>query len=141
MEATSRAHLSTILLMSGDLDGAEEQARRAMELAAEPTLLLPRRALAAAAMAVVLRARGHDARAVAQEAVEMLDRMGAAHEHEAFIRLAHLEAWPEAAPATRAWLLGRADLIRDPVMRQQFLEKIPASARILALTAEPSTGG
>jgi hypothetical protein len=146
MEAASRYYLGYIKLRAGDLIGAEETCRDAVEMAAGPPLLPPIRAEGMAILATVLLARGNAAEALtaATEARRLLEEMGGIDGGESIIRLAHAEALHatgDAAAATaaiveaRARLEERASKIGDAALRAGFVEGVPENARTLALAA------
>src|SRR5262249_34174618 len=86
LEAAGRAYLAGILLGRGDLEGAEAEASRGVL----PETVGPlRRACALATLAQVLlvRERIDDALRAAQEAMDILTRLGSIDEGESLIRL------------------------------------------------------
>lgn len=143
MEGASRLYCAFIRLMAGHAREAEEDARRAAEVAA----FVP--AVRAVAEAVVARAmllaqRPEEAEAPALEAMQTLESLGALEEGESFVRLVHVEALDAngrhedavvALEMARDRLLARADRIRDDRWRKRFLA-IEENARTLQLVDE-----
>jgi eukaryotic-like serine/threonine-protein kinase len=141
MEGGARIYLSAILRLAGDLEGAEAEARRAVNVCE----LVPQfQADALSRLADALRARGNlvEAQAAARRAVELVGSMGLVEEGEAFTRLIYAEVLFEsgdraaavAAIATaKDRLLARAAKIGDPATRASYLTRVPDHARTLAL--------
>ncbi len=140
MAGGSRIILAEILLHAGDLEGAAEQARLAVEvLAGTP----PARAHALAMTAEIELARGRPAEAMTAAAeAESILRAAVLDEGEALVRLVHALALHEtghlgeartAIAAAEARLLERAAKIVDPELRRSFLERVPENARTSAL--------
>ncbi len=140
LESACRVFLSRILQASGDLAGAEAEARRATE---HPSAPAPARAGALAALALLLLARGHAAEALtaSTSAADVLAQLGAVEDFEALIGIAHAEALDangdlegakRAIAAARRRVLARAARLREPT-RTRFLEAVPDNARCLGL--------
>jgi tetratricopeptide (TPR) repeat protein len=141
MEAGARIYLSAILRLAGDFEGAEAEARRALNVCE----IVPQyQADALARLADALRARGHRDEALesATRAVELADSMALMEEGEAFIRLIHAELLFErgergkaaaAIAGARERLLARAAKIVDPAARASYLTRVPDHARTLEL--------
>jgi hypothetical protein len=140
LEGASRIYLSRILLASGDVAGAEAEARLVAESAASPA---PLRAGAFAALAEALRASGRLAEALtdATDAARVLASLGSVEDFEALIGLAHAEALASsgrheeartAIAAAAGRVLARAARLGEPV-RSRFLSAVPDNVRILAL--------
>jgi eukaryotic-like serine/threonine-protein kinase len=142
MECGARIYLSAILRFAGELEGAEAEARRALNVCE----LVPQfQADALSRLADALRARGNleEARDAARRAVELVGSMGLVEEGEAFTRLIYAEvlfesgdkAGAAAAIATaRDRLLARAAKIGDPAAREDYLTRVPDHARTLSLS-------
>jgi ATP/maltotriose-dependent transcriptional regulator MalT len=141
MEGGARIYLSAILRLAGDLEGAEAEARRAINVC---EIVPQHQAYARARLADALRARGSLAEALecARGAVELVNSMGIVEEGEAFIRLIYAELLfergerPKAAAAigaARERLLARAAKISDPAARASYLSRVPDHARTLEL--------
>jgi tetratricopeptide (TPR) repeat protein len=139
MEGGSREYLALLADRAGDLDRAEAEACRAVELLQPFGPMLP---FAKATLASVLRDRGRtgDASAVASEAMDALAQYGA-EEGEAFTRLVHAELLHArgdseacaAIAAARDRLLERAAKISSADARESFLARVPEHARTVAL--------
>jgi serine/threonine protein kinase/tetratricopeptide (TPR) repeat protein len=144
LEGGSRCYLSAIALLAGDLELAEEEARKAVELL---VISPPTRVAALAALARALLARGklESADHAARDAVELLDTLLQVEEGEAAARLARAETlWANgereaavvALKAARARVLARAGAIQRPELRQSYLGRVPENARLLELVRE-----
>jgi hypothetical protein len=142
MQAASQNYLAMILMLAGDLAGAEQTARGAAEAARDVAWSVRGHALGVLARALL--AGGHVAPALsaAREAMAVVDSRGRLEEGEAFVRLVHAEALAaageheaakDALAAARRRLLARAGRIRDPAWRASFLERVPENARTLEL--------
>jgi tetratricopeptide (TPR) repeat protein len=137
----ARCYLARVLMLAGDLDGAERAARDATAI---PTRSPPTHAHAHGMLAEILLRRGNAAEAMvaAAEAMRTLEEVGRIEEGEALVRLVYAEALEatgehEAArrvlAAARNRLMVRAAKIRDPGMRASFLGRVRANARTIAL--------
>ena len=144
LEHSSHVYLAIILMLSGELEGAEREARTAVEFFRAAS---PLRAYALATLAEVQLARGAPASALesAEEAMKLLEALGHLEEGEALARLVHAEALHRtgaielaAAAITKArdQLLSRAAKITDAAWRSSFLTRVPENARTLALAEE-----
>jgi tetratricopeptide (TPR) repeat protein len=140
LEGAARAYLGRILLRAGELDAAEAEARRALDLLEA----LAAQMEALALLADVLRARGQPAEALAtaREAMAALASLGKVDEGEELCRLAHAEALEAngdraaaraAIAEARDRLLAKAARIGDAGRRATFLERVPENARTLSL--------
>lgn len=136
MEAGSRLYLADILRLAGDLDGAEHEARAALEAEATPAPVIPT-ALGTLARVLLAAGRAPEALAAAAQGVARLEEV-AVEEGEADLRLALAEslhaigdeaAAREAIRTARARLEERAARIADPVWRRSFVDNVPANAR------------
>jgi tetratricopeptide (TPR) repeat protein len=139
LESGCRTYLAIILLLCGDLAGAEREARAAFDIL---TVAPPMRAHASATLARVLLAAGRndEALAAAEEAMRILHSVSGVEEGESPVRLAYAEALiangrdARGAVAVAAERLRqRAERISDPAWRASFLERVPDNARILEL--------
>jgi tetratricopeptide (TPR) repeat protein len=140
-EGLGRWALADVLLQLGDLDAAEEQARRAaLLLAPIPADEL----LARATLAAVLLAQGRAAEALstATQVLARYDAVAALAHKASFARLVHAEALAavgdrpaarRAIAAARRELVARSERIMDPELRHGFLHQVPEHARILEL--------
>jgi tetratricopeptide (TPR) repeat protein len=141
-EGRGRWALGEVLRREGHLAAAEREARAALELLA--TVPLDQIA-ATATLAAILLAEGRagDALSAARGAMEQCASIRACGFFRgAFLRLVHAEALfaageREAARGAikegRARLFANADKIREPALRQSFLEDVPENARTLEL--------
>jgi tetratricopeptide (TPR) repeat protein len=141
---SSHVYLALIRLQSGDVAGAERDARAAVEFFHKASGL---RAFALATLAQVLLASGRAAEALerAREAKSILDAAGSIEEGDALVRLTLAEAMSAAGrdvdardsiSDARERLLARAEKILDPSLRRSFLERVPENARTIARAAE-----
>nr|HEX4317828.1 protein kinase [Kofleriaceae bacterium] len=142
LEPAARVYTAYILSDLGDLAAAEVELRAA--LAAVTRLMRPP-VLAALARVVLATGRRFEALAMAQEAAEALDELGAIEEGESLIRLmlaetlaatGDLPAALAAAARARDRLLERAARISDPAWRDSFLVRVAENARTLDLAAD-----
>ncbi|HEY6558208.1 MAG TPA: hypothetical protein VI072_13075, partial [Polyangiaceae bacterium] len=142
LECYCLACLGRVLLLSGQADAAEPEARAALAVSEGfPT----GEAYGSAVLARALFAQGRTAEAeeAARRAFEVLER-GGVEDGEAFIRLSFAEVlygngrWSAARDAIRSaadHLLARAaDL--DEELRRKFLTRVPENARTLQLASE-----
>jgi tetratricopeptide (TPR) repeat protein len=143
LEAMARCYAAHIALLAGDSEAAVDHARRALVVAHAPT---PARAMVLAALSHAVLAQGNrdEALRAATEATELMRLLGALHEGEERVRLAHLEALlavGRTGEARRACaeaherLLERARHIRRDDWRMSFLHAVPENARILQLAS------
>ncbi|HSQ65807.1 MAG TPA: tetratricopeptide repeat protein, partial [Polyangiaceae bacterium] len=143
LEGASRIYLGLMLADSGDLAGAEREARRAIELL-EVAAPVRMHALAALAHVLVRAGRHGEALGVALEGMETLEGIGDVEEGEALMRLSYaraLEASGDVAGARRELLAARervlhsAAKIQDAATRERFLSGIPEHRQILESAA------
>src|SRR5262249_26174763 len=87
----ARTYLARILLLSGFIEEAEAEARRAVELL-EPMKIVKVRALATLASVLLARGRPAEALAPASEAMALLEELGKVEEGEALARAVQAEA-------------------------------------------------
>jgi len=142
-EAMCRMYLARLLLTAGRLRHAEAEARRAVDLFTSLPELKST-ALAILACALFKQSQPHEALIAARSAVALLESTGSM-EGESFVKLVHTRALQEAGEDDEARvvidgaarrLLERAQAIRDPSLRQSFLENVPDNRDVLALAAE-----
>jgi serine/threonine protein kinase/tetratricopeptide (TPR) repeat protein len=129
LEAGSRLYLADILRLSGDLPGAEREARQALRLASSaPALRVG--ALGTLARVLVRAGRAGEALAAAEDAARLSEELGRLDEGESTVRLALAEARGAAGDAARAAeaiaaaaerVRERAESISDPAWRASFL--------------------
>jgi hypothetical protein len=140
-EGRGRIYLAQILMLAGELEGAELEARAA---ALRLSTIPPLRAFALGVLSEILRLRGHTEAALgaAVEGTDLLLATGGMEEGESSLRLAYAEALaavgdrPAAADAitvARRRLLARAARIADPAWRRSFCERVLENARTLSL--------
>jgi eukaryotic-like serine/threonine-protein kinase len=144
--STDQAHgrwaLANALLRLGDLDAAEREAQRALEL----LTFLPLDHLAATATLAAIhlaQGRAHPALAAAEDALNRYRSMRACGFFRgAFVRLVHAEALHAAGheeraraaiAAARDHLLAVAARVVEAAYRKSFLEDVPENARTFAL--------
>ena len=143
IEGASRSYVAKMALALGDVDRAEREARRAVELLAEHPALL---AFAHAMLGAALLAGGatSDALDHTRRATDILDAHGAFEDGETAVRLARVRALLAAgdaegargaAEAAKRRLLARADRIKDANWRATFLEAVEDSRETLAIAA------
>ncbi|WP_437605013.1 protein kinase [Sorangium sp. So ce834] len=139
-EGAARTCLARILLQSGDLGGAEREARAAVAILYGAP---PLRAFAYAVLGRALLDAGQavDALAATTEAFCLLEAVGA-EVGESLVRLAHAEALSAcghrreammAIASARERLLDRARKIGDPAWRARFLGNVPDNAATLEI--------
>src|SRR5262249_34243074 len=142
VEMISRAYLARGLLQQNDLEGAEREARRALEQTVSAPRPYPR-----AVLAEVLLARGDAsaAREVASEAMREVRAAGGADDGEVFVRLIDAktllftgdrDAAANAVREAREELERRAARIDDPELRKSFFEGLRDNAETVALARE-----
>jgi tetratricopeptide (TPR) repeat protein len=142
IEGGSRVYLSIIRALAGDLEGAEREARMAVEVL---EMLPPTRTYALAQLAHVLLERGRagEALAAASDAAHVLEALTSIDDGEALVRLVHAEALQangedeaasKAIRGARDRLLARAETIRDPTWRESFFHNVPENERTMELS-------
>jgi len=140
-EGCSRAYLSLVLRLQGELLAAEAEAHRAVAIL-DATPADRAIALSALARAQLEQHRPVDALEAAGHAMQIVESLGSLPEGESATRLVHAEALhavgrvEEARAAlaeARKVLLARAAKIQDRPWRESFLARIPENARTLAL--------
>jgi tetratricopeptide (TPR) repeat protein len=142
LEGGTRAYLAEILLLGGKVQGAEREARNAVEsLEAHP----PLRAYALAVLSRVLLARGAKSEALdaAREAMRLIE--GGLETNDLLLRVRYADvllangARDEARRIiadAKETLEMRAGHIDDPAVRVRFLTAVPEHARVLELASE-----
>ena len=140
LECAAHRYRVKVLIMAGDMDVAEREARLALALV--PTG--PQRAASLGALASVLLARGRGSEALgyASEGHAMLAELGPLDTDDAEVRRAYAEALyvtgnvgaarSAIADACRE-LLRRAAKISNEIWRQSFLERVHENARVFGL--------
>jgi hypothetical protein len=144
LEAAARCYAAHISLLAGDAELAEEEARRALGRAQQPT---PARAMVLSVLseALLARRRSSEALKVAIQASDLVRGLGGLHEGEEGVRLALAKAlWAERETdrARRAisegerLILERASRIQRDDWRSSYLSKVPENAQTMRLAAE-----
>jgi tetratricopeptide (TPR) repeat protein len=143
-EGGARIYLARVLLETGALAEAEEQADRAVRLLGSTP---PMRAHALATLGEVLLAQGKVAAALGSTrgGLEILQELGRIEGGDAFVRLAHARALARSgdaaearavlAPAAAA-LRASADRIDDLALRTSYLQAVPEHRGVLELAEE-----
>jgi eukaryotic-like serine/threonine-protein kinase len=143
-EGWSRLTLAVIRLRMGELEAAEEEARRAVGLL---DIARPMQVEARGTLANVLLARGRPAEALAEarEAMALLGSISKVEGGDALARLTYAEALDAtgdhvaactAIAEARDRLLATAARIDDPKRRKTFLENVRENARTLLLARQ-----
>jgi tRNA A-37 threonylcarbamoyl transferase component Bud32/tetratricopeptide (TPR) repeat protein len=136
LAAVATRYLAWVLAARGDLEGAEREARVAVEALAGANAMLGD-SLAMLSQAQRARGAAAEARETAMRAMAALEAAGKTAIGEAAIRLAHVEALvatgdadgARAALATaKARVLARAKTIHDADLRRAFLEDVAEHA-------------
>jgi tetratricopeptide (TPR) repeat protein len=139
----SRCYVSRILAMMGDLEGAEREARAAIDMLGpiRPSLCC---ALAILAELLLAMGRVEEGARAAHEAMALLNELGAIDEGESAVRLVFAEAINAsgdragalaAIREARTKLEARAARIRDAEWRGRFLHNVASNARTLEVAA------
>ncbi len=136
-----RAGHADILAAAGDLDGAEREARAALDgTAAHP--LTRASGLTVLARTALDRRQAGEALALARQAVAIVDASGTSCDGDVAPRLVHAEALGAAGHADDARravfalkqrVLDRSESIPEREYRESFLRAVPENARVLAL--------
>ncbi|HEU5057002.1 MAG TPA: tetratricopeptide repeat protein, partial [Kofleriaceae bacterium] len=144
-EGATLIALGRALLGVGEIDEAERELRRAIEvLESNGRPILPP-ALAALARVELARGRADGALALTRRAIGEAEALGGLESGEAVMYLTHAEAlWESGAheEARAAIRFARdrieslAARITDPVLRSAYREKVEENARTIALAAE-----
>lgn len=138
----ARLYLALILgLRGGDMEQAEREASLAIE-AGKHSRPIYAYALGVRAWVRLLRGRAEEAKADAEEAMQVLEGLGGTDEGDAFVRLTHAEALygvgaraeaQQAISAAKARLLERAAKIANEGWRDSFLRNVPENAKTIEL--------
>jgi len=141
LEGCARAYLVDIALAQGDLDLAEREGLRSIELLRTAAPLRP---MATAQLARALLARGRTAEALdqAQEAMRIKEQLGSIEEGQFLVPLVYAQALEASGrkdearrviTQSRDELVSRAEQIRDPTWRRNYLENVPEHVRTVSL--------
>jgi tetratricopeptide (TPR) repeat protein len=144
MEAAARLYRALFLAMDEQLPRAERETLAAIEVAG---VTPPLRAYALAVLGRIhlLDASPDRAEQPAREAMTVLDELGGVEEGESYMRLTFAEALEaggdheaarDAIATARVRILERAAMIRDPLWKDSFLEKVKENARTLELARQ-----
>jgi tetratricopeptide (TPR) repeat protein len=144
IEGASRHYLAGIQLLRGDYEQAENEALAAAEML---RVAPPSRAHALATVAQIRLAQGRrqEALHVAEEAMTLLESLGAIEEGETTVRMVHSHALYENGRVEEARaaiqiavrrLHDRAAKIADPRWRDSFLTRVPDNALTLSLARQ-----
>jgi tetratricopeptide (TPR) repeat protein len=144
IEAFTRIYLATMHSLRGEHDLAISFAKQATDMLEGNTAI---RAYALATLGILLLEQRQTAPALrcAQEAMDVLNRLGGVDEGESLIRTLNALALraagkdPEGRKQiadARKRLIERADRIKNLHWRQSFLERVPDNARLLQLAAQ-----
>jgi tetratricopeptide (TPR) repeat protein len=144
MEAAARLYRALFLAMDDQLDRAARETSAAIEVAG---LTPPLRAYALAVLGRIhlLDSAPDRAEAPAREAMSVLDALGGVEEGESYVRLTFAEALDatgdheaarDAIATARVRILERAAMIRDPLWKDSFLEKVRENSRTLELARQ-----
>ena len=145
-QVAARVYLSEVLMLSGDLAGAEMHAQIAVDKASGSPVA---QAEALGQLAMVLQARPMEAFMAACHAMDLLRSLGGVEEGEARIRLAyalslralgHNQEGEAALDEANERLLERAKRISNDRWRASFLERVPEHARTRRLVTGGSIG-
>jgi len=142
-EGLGRMALSNALRGAGEIDAAEEEARKAAELLNGPLDRAP--ALASLAAALLAKGRVSEALTTAREATAIQGPPGQLAYRRAFVSLVHaqclhaageLAAAREAIVAARSWIESVASVIPDDGEKRSFLEGVVENRRTLECARE-----
>jgi hypothetical protein len=146
MCAASHVYRAEILAMCDRLEEADAAATRGLEISiASPPIRV--HALASASRIRLRRGEVSSARALAEEAAELLGTVSGIGEGESIVWLALVEARlaagdrdaaREALSRGAADLRARAERISDPEHRRSFLGRVPENVALLALAEQPA---
>src|ERR1019366_1977547 len=140
--AGARSYLAGILLLRGDADAAEREARAAVE---SPNPSPSVRALALATLSEVQLAQGEARAALASAEKSWALVADQTDENEAYVLLSLLRALKACGEQERLLttlreardrLHARAARIADPSLRASFLEKVPENAATRTMADE-----
>jgi tetratricopeptide (TPR) repeat protein len=144
MEGSSRSYLAQILLDQGEVERAEREARAAVALlAVAPPIRIE--AYGILATALLRQGRAKEALAAAELAVSTIAAIGGVERGESLARLIYAEALHAVDDPARARtaialardrVMARAETLRDPQVREAFVQNVPENARTLSLARE-----
>ena len=129
----------------GDLDAAERELRRAIDVLEQNGLPILPPALAAMARVELARGRSDAALALTRRAISVTESLGGLESGESIMYLTHAEAlWASGARDdalaairfARDRIEGLAARITDPALRRSYREEVEENARTIALAAE-----
>jgi tetratricopeptide (TPR) repeat protein len=143
LAAVATRYLAWVLAAEGDLEGAEREARVAVEALGGATAMVGD---ALGMLSSIQRARGAtaDALATAERALASLEAAGKTAIGEGGIRLAYVDALEAsghhdkaraALAVAKERVLARAKTLTDPELRAAFLEGVAEHAKTLSRTA------
>ncbi|HEV8324485.1 MAG TPA: AAA family ATPase, partial [Myxococcota bacterium] len=144
-----RCDMAKVLLRTGDLEGAEREARAGLAYLPPGRVLRPG-ALTTLATVQLRRGRAAEALETVEQTLaipEVLERMGGEETMLRLVQAEALEALGRAAEArrelseARARLLARAARVENDAARASMLSRVPENARLLALAAAWLDGG
>ena len=139
MDGGTRLYLAEILQLAGKLEGAEREARTALEMLAVHAPLV---GYAHTQLAKVLLARGANVEALEHATKAMACLEGGVEAGEVLIRMVYADALvangrrEEARPVlaiAKEQIEARAAAITNPALRLKFLTAVPEHARVLEL--------
>jgi len=139
LAAVATGYVAYVLQRKGDLEGAEREARAAVEALAGVQAMLGD-ALARVSRVQLARGRSAEALETAKEAMALLDTAGKTAIGEANIRLAHADALAATGDAEGARaaittakerVVARSKTLADPDLRRAFLEDVEEHAETL----------
>lgn len=146
-EAFTLTHLGQCLFEGGDLDGAEQAHRAALAIRRKMDADTPTVVDSLAGLAQVALARGavQAALGYAQEAAHRLETRGATGVEfpvlaavvagEVLLAAGDQQQAAATLDRARAALLGQAATIRDPALRERFLQTDPHNRRLLGVSS------
>lgn len=139
LAAVATGYVAYVLLQKGDLEGAEREARAAVEALAGVQAMLGD-ALARLARVELARGRSAEGLETARRAMEVLEKAGKTAIGEAAIRLTHADALAASGDAEGARaatavakerVLARSKTLADLDLRRAFLEDVAEHAETL----------
>jgi tRNA A-37 threonylcarbamoyl transferase component Bud32/tetratricopeptide (TPR) repeat protein len=139
LAAVATGYVAYVLQRKGDLEGAEREARAAVEALSGVQAMLGD-ALARLARVQLARERSAEALETAKQAMSVLDTAGKTAIGEANIRLAHADALAATGDAEGARaaittakerVIARSKTLADPDLRRAFLENVEEHADTL----------
>jgi eukaryotic-like serine/threonine-protein kinase len=142
LEGAALTYLAQIQWLEGDLETAGKTAREALELVREVAPPIVPLALAVLGAIELARGDAEDALRATSGALQSVNAPGGVESGDALIRLVHAQALlalgrrdeaRDALGAAKDRLLERAAQIRDPDLRQSFLDRVPENRKTLEL--------